>query len=120
MRFRFLPAAIVLAVTASPAAFAQTPADTSTPSAPTGDTVRLTDSQRDAILNSNTVESAAIARGEQDPSENSGRGIHGEISAMIGSNGTRGVAGTAAIPLGNNGGAVVSFESSRFGYPTRR
>jgi hypothetical protein len=100
-------------------AFAQ-PADGTQKSASTDDTVHLTDAQRDAILNGNTVESAAIARGERDPSEEPGRGIHGEVSAMIGSNGTRGISGTAAIPIGENGGAVVSFESSRFGYPARR
>jgi hypothetical protein len=35
---------------------------------------------------------------------------------MIGSHGTRGIYGTAEIPLGDNAGAVVSFENSRFGY----
>jgi hypothetical protein len=34
---------------------------------------------------------------------------------MIGTHGTRGAYGTAAIPLGDNAGAVVSFESSRYG-----
>ena len=43
------------------------------------------------------------------------RQIHGEIDAMVGTNGARGIAGTAAVPLGDNAGAVVSFESSRFG-----
>ena len=43
------------------------------------------------------------------------RQVHGEIGALIGSNGTRAMFGTAAVPLGENGGAVVSFESSRYG-----
>ena len=77
--------------------------------------VRLTDAQRSAILDNNTVESAAAARGELTGS-GAGRGIHGEVSAMIGSHGTRGIAGVAEIPLGDNAGAVVSFESSRYGY----
>jgi hypothetical protein len=42
-------------------------------------------------------------------------GVHGEIGMMIGTNGARGVFGTAAIPLGQNAGAVVSVEDSRFG-----
>lgn len=68
------------------------------------------------ILNNNTVEKAAAARGELVGAEVPGRGIHGEIGFMIGSNGTRGAYGTADIPLGDNAGATVSFESSRFGY----
>ncbi|SDA15729.1 hypothetical protein SAMN03159340_00741 [Sphingomonas sp. NFR15] len=83
------------------------------PAPPPGDTIRLSDAERDAILDSNTVESAAAARGEA--RDAGGPGIHGEIGAMIGSNGTRGAYGVAAIPLGDNAGAVVSFESSRFG-----
>ena len=80
------------------------------------DTVRLSDEQRMAILDSNTVESAAAARGELPGSENARRGIHGEVGAMIGSHGTRAVYGTADIPLGDNAGATISVESSRYGY----
>lgn len=99
------------------AALAQSTTATTTQPAPatTGDTLRLTDAQRRAIIDSNTPESAAAARGELTGSS-VGRGIHGEISAMIGTHGTRGIAGVAEIPLGNNADAVVSFESSRFGY----
>ncbi|WP_010162949.1 MULTISPECIES: hypothetical protein [unclassified Sphingomonas] len=86
-----------------------------TSSTPRGDTIRLSDAERDAILNSNTVESAAIARGERDESGKPGLGIHGEVGAMIGSNGLRSAYGVAAIPLGDNAGAVVSFESTQFG-----
>jgi hypothetical protein len=94
------------------------------PPAPTGaqpaplspsDSIRLSDEERNAILDHNTADSAAAARGELLGSGSVGRGIHGEIGAMIGSNGTRGAFGMAEIPLGDNAGAVVSFESSRFG-----
>jgi len=105
--------ALVAGVCCSPA-FAQAPAATDQP-APPSDTIRLSDRERDAILDSNTVESAAAARGELGESGGAGRGIHGEVGAMIGSNGTRGAYGVAAIPLGDNAGAVVSFESSQFG-----
>jgi len=94
-------------------AFAQAPAPSDQPAPPSGDTIRLSDRERDAILDSNTVESAAAARGES--ARPGGPGIHGEVGAMIGSNGTRGAYGVAAIPLGDNAGAVVSFESSQFG-----
>lgn len=122
--FRTFP--VVLALVAgtccwSTTAFAQsTPAPTTTqPEAPTAtdsDTMRLTDEQRDAILDANTEARAAAARGELTGLESLGRDVHGEVGVMIGSNGTRGVHGTADIPLGDNAGATVSFESSRFGY----
>ncbi|WP_245648720.1 hypothetical protein [Sphingomonas sanxanigenens] len=82
-------------------------------------TVQLTDAQREAILNASTEASAAAARGERTASERPDRRIHGEMGFMVGSHGTRGVYGTADIPLGENAGATVSFESSRFGYGGR-
>ena len=81
-----------------------------------GDTIRLTDEQRQAVLDKNTVESAAAARGEMTGPDRAKLEVHGEVSAFVGSNGSRGISGTAAVPLGDNAGAVVSFESSRFGY----
>jgi hypothetical protein len=81
----------------------------------TEDTIRLADAERNTILGNNTVESAALARGEQGMSLSGGRGIHGEMGVMLGSNGARGVYGIAEVPRGDNAGAVVSFESSRFG-----
>ena len=129
LHFRALPIALALVAGASclsTASFAQSapasaaepaPAPTTTQPAPsaTSDTIRLTDAQRDAILNTNTVQSAAAARGELADSEGPGRGIHGEVGMMIGTQGARGVYGTADIPLGENAGATVSFESSSFG-----
>ncbi|TPG49171.1 hypothetical protein EAH76_19750 [Sphingomonas glacialis] len=81
------------------------------------DTIRLTDEQRLAILDHTTPESAAAARGEMPESERKTLGIHGEVGAMIGSNGARALYGVAQVPLGDNAAATVSFESSRFGYP---
>ncbi len=123
--FRAFPLALVTAASCwSTAAFAQaTPAPTTTAPAPptTTDTVRLTDEQRTAILDKNAEDSAVAARRELMGAGGIGRGIHGEVGAMIGSNGTRAAYGTAAIPLGNNAGAVVSFETSHFGgYRYRR
>lgn len=118
-RPRALPIALALVVAACcwPAAgmaqaVAAAPVAQPAPDA-AGDTVRLSDEQRNAILASNTVDSAAAARGEMSAAE---RGVHGEVGVMIGTNGTRGIYGTAAIPLGDKGEAVVSFESSRYGY----
>jgi hypothetical protein len=99
----------------------QAPSTQTTPAPQPGDTIRLSDAERDAILNSNTVESAAIARGEREETDKSSLGIHGEVGAAIGSNGLRSAYGVAAIPLGDNAGAVVSFESTQFGgYRQRR
>lgn len=117
---RFLsivPIAIAAGVCCAPQpALAQASPAAGPPTAASGDTIRLSDAQRDMILDGNTVESAARARGEMADAGEARPAIHGEIGAMIGSNGTRGVYGTAAVPLGDNAGAVVSFESSRYGY----
>ncbi|WP_236697555.1 hypothetical protein [Sphingomonas sp. Leaf357] len=87
---------------------------------PASDAIRLSDAERNAILDSNTVESAAVARGELGKSGLAKLGIHGEMGVMVGSNGTRGIYGVAEIPLGESASAVVSFESSRFGGYRRR
>jgi len=84
------------------------------PSATPG-TLSLTDQEKLAVLSGNTEDSVDAARAGLGSSSNAGRGIHGEIGAMIGSHATRGAYGVAAIPLGNGAGAIVSFESSRFG-----
>jgi len=88
--------------------------------APTGDpnTLSLSDEQKADLLAHNTESSVDAARaglGSGAP----GRQIHGEIGAMVGTHGTRGIYGTAAVPLGDNAGAVVSFEDSRYGYGRR-
>lgn len=126
-RFRALPIGFALvagaacwpaASSAQSAPAAATPAASVTEAAPppADDTIRLTDAERLEILNNNTVEKAAAARGELPDSERPGRGIHGEVGFMIGTNGTRGAYGTADIPLGENARATVSVESSTFGY----
>ncbi|MES2043794.1 MAG: hypothetical protein V4475_07940 [Pseudomonadota bacterium] len=117
LRLRAFPIALALVAGAScwsTASFAQTAA--SPAPATSGDSIRLTDEQRMAILDSNTVESAAAARGELPESRYGDRRIHGEIGAMIGTNGTRGIYGVAEIPLGDRASAVLSFENSRYGY----
>lgn len=86
-----------------------------TTAAPDADTIRLSDEQRNAILASNTMDSAAAARGELTGAERAARGVHGEVGVMIGTNGARGIYGVAAIPLGEHGEAVVSFENSQYG-----
>ena len=78
---------------------------------PTGDTIRLPAEEQEAILSTNTAETAAVARGERIDLRN----VHGELGVMVGSNGARGIQGVAEIPLGDNAGAVVSFESTHFG-----
>jgi hypothetical protein len=98
---------ILLPATALPAQTPPTPADPNT--------LSLSDEQKADLLAHNTEDSVDAARaglGTGAPS----RQIHGEIGAMVGTHGTRGVYGTAAIPLGDNAGATVSFENSRYGY----
>lgn len=73
------------------------------------------DKEQKAIFDTATVESAAAARGEMTGSDRAALEVYGEVGVAVGSNGARAIYGTAAIPLGNHAGAVVSFESSRFG-----
>ena len=107
---------IVLAASCPTASIAQTaPASTeSTPATATpatsDNTIRLSDEERDRILNDNTKRRDDLGRGGLLD------GVHGEVGVMIGSHGTRGIYGTADVPLGDNAAASVSFESSRFGY----
>ena len=126
--FRSCPILLVVAgvfglSTACLAQSAEAPAPVPTVAQPAppvaGDTIRLTDEERNKILFGNTSERAAQVRGEQVDTPNGGRGIHGEVGVMIGTGGSRGAYGVAEIPLGDNAGAVVSFESSRIGR-TRR
>jgi hypothetical protein len=76
-----------------------------------GEIIRLTPQQQAEVLDSASEKAsdATLTGGGGD------RLIHGEIGAMIGTGGARGVFGTAAIPLGENGGAIISFEQSRYG-----
>jgi hypothetical protein len=116
---RALPIALALVAGGScwsAASFAQTAPTTQAAPSATDDTVRLSDEQRRTILDSNTMESAAAARGELTGADRADRRIHGEVGVMIGTNGTRGIYGVAEIPLGNNASAVVSYENSRYGY----
>jgi hypothetical protein len=117
LHFRAVP--IALAVMASLSCWPSASSAQSTPARPVPSaipgTLRLTDQQKMAVLNGNTEDSVDTARAGLGGSGIAGRGIHGEIGAMIGSHGTRGAYGVAAIPLGNDAAAVVSFESSHFG-----
>ncbi|MBY8824955.1 hypothetical protein [Sphingomonas colocasiae] len=123
---RALPLALVAAACSWPvAALAQSaPAPVAPPAIDSdngnGGAIRLSDAQRDAILDASTEDRAAAARGEPAGAQGPDRRIHGEMGVMIGTNGTRGTYGTADIPLGENAGATVSFETSRFGYPRAR
>lgn len=84
--------------------------------APSGDTLTLTPAEKAQLLDRNTEDSVDAARaGIAGDGGSRDRAIHGEMGVMVGTNGTRGAYGTAAIPLGDNAGAVVSFESSRYG-----
>jgi len=78
--------------------------------------IRLSDEQRDRILDTNTEDSAAAARGELTGAERAERRIHGEVGVMVGTNGMRAAYGIADIPLGDKGNATVAVSSSRYGY----
>lgn len=105
---RCLPLAIVAAVALSSIPALATAAD----DAP-GEVIRLTPEQKEEALASGGAAGPPAGLSGQ---RGTGAGqIHGEIGAMIGTGGTRGVYGTAAVPLGENAGAILSFEKSRYG-----
>jgi hypothetical protein len=41
------------------------------------------------------------------------KGVHGEVTAMVGTGGTYGFSGVAVLPLGDKGTAVVSFSTGK-------
>ena len=98
---RALPALIALAAAGGPARAA--------------DVYALTPAQKAAAL-----QSGAAAQDDLAVSGGGSLPIHGEVGAAIGTGGYRSMYGTAAIPIGENGGAIVSFENSRIGNPRRR
>lgn len=78
-----------------------------------GGTLSLSDDEKSDLLAQNTESSVEAARAGL--GNGGSKAIHGEMGVMIGTHNTHSIYGTAAIPLGNNAGAVVSFESSRYG-----
>ena len=89
---------------------------TQTANSGNGQIISLTPEQKADLLARNTEATVDAARA-QGLGGAAHQEIHGEVGAMIGSGGTRGVFGTAAIPLGDDAGAIISFENSRFSYP---
>ncbi|USI72638.1 hypothetical protein [Sphingomonas morindae] len=85
--------------------------------APAPGTLRLTESEKAALLAQSDEQGVDAARAGLAPSDAPRRGVHGEMGAMIGSNGAHALYGTAAIPIGQSGGAIISVESSRFPRP---
>jgi hypothetical protein len=85
-------------------------------SAAGGETLSLSPQEKADLLAGHSEESVDAARAGLDGGPARDGSIHGEMGVMIGTHGTRGAYGTAAVPLGDNAGAVVSFESSRYGY----
>lgn len=71
------------------------------------DTVALSPAERAAVLD------AAAARTDTSPGDGRSRAIHGEMGVEIGSRGTRALYGTAVVPLGQTGGATISFLTAR-------
>ena len=94
--------------------FAFSPLQAQAVAADAGQTIRLNPEQIAKLRDEGTEATAAAAAGEL-TGGGFGRGIHGEVGMTVGTHGTRGAYGIAAIPLGENAGAVVSFEDSRFG-----
>lgn len=117
-------AAVLAAQSLTPALAAQTAP------APGGfsDTLSLTDAEKAELMDHNSEDSVDAARAGRGVDLEAGAGtglaagapdrkIHGEVGALIGSNGTRAAYGTAVVPVGDSATAAFSFERSHFGYP---
>lgn len=72
---------------------------------------RLTDTEKNAI-----AAAASRAGPEQAPLvEKPRRAIHGEVGVAIGTGGYSSLYGTAIMPVGDEGYAALSVETTRFG-----
>lgn len=80
-----------------------------------GRVISLTPEQKEAAIDSGGTAIAGPAADIAGHGGSRAGQIHGEVGAMIGTGGTRGIYGTAAVPLGENAGAIISFEKSRYG-----
>lgn len=102
---------LVVAAIMSPCTAVQAEAEESEP----GQVISLTPEQKREALEGGG--GATIGHRSLVAPEGSGssRQIHGEVGAMIGTGGARGIYGAAAVPLGDNAGAFLSFEKTRFG-----
>ncbi|MFW2828578.1 hypothetical protein [Sphingomonas sp. ID0503] len=79
-----------------------------------GTLYRLTPEEAEAAVASADTQGGV----DLQPAINGADRIHGTVGAMIGTGGARGIFGAADIPLGENAGASIMFESTR--YPSRR
>ena len=88
-------------------------ADTAAPLAPVH---RLTEGEVDRILDAAaTKREATQPIYEEIDSERPRPQIHGEVGFGIGTGGYRSAFGTAFVPLGEEGLAIISFDSTDFG-----
>ena len=112
----------IAAILAGPASAVDAPAVTSAPQV-----YRLSPAERDAAIAAAALKpespgGALLPSPERDAILNNSlygdqkrdTAIHGEVGMFVGTGGARGIYGSTAVPLGQNGMAQFSFESSQF------
>lgn len=81
----------------------------------TGQVIRLSPEEKEALLAQGSEEKVDAAQAQALGGDGPSRQIHGEVGFMVGTGGARGFYGAAAIPLGDNASAFISFEDTRWG-----
>lgn len=117
MRMRPIHFLIAIAASSSGPAYA---ADR----APIADEHRLSDAEVHKVFDAVALkrDSQAAAGPQPEATRSPARPIDGEIGVAIGTGGYREAFGTAYVPLGNDGLAILSFDTTDFGsrYSRRR
>jgi hypothetical protein len=99
--------------------FAAAPEASAPPAAPLPSEHRLSDAEVNKVLDAAAKKREASAQpgveAIDQPGDNPAPQIHGEMGVAIGTGGYRSVFGTAAVPLGDDGVAILSLDTSNFG-----
>lgn len=80
--------------------------------APLPSEVRLSEAEKEKLLEAAAVEKRAL---EVETADHSGPQVHGEVGFTVGAGGFRSAYGTAVVPLEGEGVAIISLESTDFG-----
>jgi hypothetical protein len=100
-------------------AYAAAPDASAPPAAPLPSEHRLSDAEVNKVLDAAAKKREASTQPGDELIDQQGDTpapqIHGEVGVAIGTGGYRSAFGTAVVPLGGDGVAIMSFDTSNFG-----